>query len=428
MEENKKLKIKTLLKCLENSYETKLESNISFWGLSNSLYNIKDFFKYNLISLNYKFNQNEKSFVHIYNKAYSIPNIEFMKQKLKSLILISYRNNYKPQTNSKNNSIYNSDCGWGCMIRSTQMIMARAIYKIFKYEIRKSDQKLDKNFLIKSVIYFFLDNNLKLLKNRKGKENTYFGMENYISKLKNYNENNIFKTKREICSIEPPFSIQKICIMGEIFGKTCGEWFSDYDLPKILDYINVGFNVFPNVKIIHNNSNLDICKLIESCFKEISKEKEVENYIIYNGKRYIFGKMGIIFISLRLGLESISDDYFPSIKKIFDCKEFLGFLGGKVQSASYFFGYVNDDLLFLDPHYNQTSVKDLEREGISSYIDKTIYKLSLKSLQTALTLGFLFRNFDEFIDLIDFCQKFCKDEYPIFYLSKINNLEINRKE
>lgn len=428
MEENKKLKIKTLLKCLENSYETKLESNISFWGLSNSLYNIKDFFKYNLISLNYKFNQNEKSFVHIYNKAYSIPNIEFMKQKLKSLILISYRNNYKPQTNSKNNSIYNSDCGWGCMIRSTQMIMARAIYKIFKYEIHKSDQKLDKNFLIKSVIYFFLDNNLKLLKNRKGKENTYFGMENYISKLKSYNENNIFKTKREICSIEPPFSIQKICIMGEIFGKTCGEWFSDYDLPKILDYINVGFNVFPNVKIIHNNSNLDICKLIESCFKEISKEKEVENYIIYNGKRYIFGKMGIIFISLRLGLESISDDYFPSIKKIFDCKEFLGFLGGKVQSASYFFGYVNDDLLFLDPHYNQTSVKDLEREGISSYIDKTIYKLSLKSLQTALTLGFLFRNFDEFIDLIDFCQKFCKDEYPIFYLSKINNLEINRKE
>ena len=428
MEENKKLKIKTLLKCLENSYETKLESSISFWGLSNSLYNIKDFFKYNLISLNYKFNQNEKSFVHIYNKAYSIPNIEFMKQKLKSLILISYRNNYKPQTNSKNNSIYNSDCGWGCMIRSTQMIMARAIYKIFKYEIHKSDQKLDKNFLIKSVIYFFLDNNLKLLKNRKGKENTYFGMENYISKLKSYNENNIFKTKREICSIEPPFSIQKICIMGEIFGKTCGEWFSDYDLPKILDYINVGFNVFPNVKIIHNNSNLDICKLIESCFKEISKEKEVENYIIYNGKRYIFGKMGIIFISLRLGLESISDDYFPSIKKIFDCKEFLGFLGGKVQSASYFFGYVNDDLLFLDPHYNQTSVKDLEREGISSYIDKTIYKLSLKSLQTALTLGFLFRNFDEFIDLIDFCQKFCKDEYPIFYLSKINNLEINRKE
>ena len=428
MEENKKLKIKTLLKCLENSYETKLESNISFWGLSNSLYNIKDFFKYNLISLNYKFNQNEKSFVHIYNKAYSIPNIEFMKQKLKSLILISYRNNYKPQTNSKNNSIYNSDCGWGCMIRSTQMIMARAIYKIFKYEIHKSDQKLDKNFLIKSVIYFFLDNNLKLLKNRKGKENTYFGMENYISKLKSYNENNIFKTKREICSIEPPFSIQKICIMGEIFGKTCGEWFSDYDLPKILDYINVGFNVFPNVKIIHNNSNLDICKLIESCFKEISKEKEVENYIIYNDKRYIFGKMGIIFISLRLGLESISDDYFPSIKKIFDCKEFLGFLGGKVQSASYFFGYVNDDLLFLDPHYNQTSVKDLEREGISSYIDKTIYKLSLKSLQTALTLGFLFRNFDEFIDLIEFCQKFCKDEYPIFYLSKINNLEINRKE
>ena len=50
--------------------------------------------------------------------------------------------------------------------------------------------------------------------------------------------------------------------------------------------------------------------------------------------------MGIIFISIRLGLESISPEYFPAIKQLFDCKEFLGFVGGRVQSASYFFGYV----------------------------------------------------------------------------------------
>lgn len=429
MENEIKTKYRILLKCLENSFETKRGTdNLSFWGLSNSLFNIKDYFKYNLISLNYKLNTNEKSIIHIFSKAYSPINNEFMNQKLKQLIIITYRNNYKPQTNCKNDSIYNSDCGWGCMIRSCQMILSRAIYKIFKYEELKKGKKIDKNYLIKSVIYFFLDNNLKLSQNEKENSNKYFGMDNYIMKLQNYNKKNILGVKREIYAIEPPFSIQKICIIGEIYGKTCGEWFSDFDLPKIFNMINEPFNVLPQVKINHYNSNLELSHLINRCLKEIEKEKENEKYIIFDNKKYIFNKMGIIFISVRLGLSSISEEYFPAIKKMFDCKEFLGFVGGKVQSASYFIGYVNDDLLFIDPHYNQISVKDLEVEGISSYINKTIYKLPLTYLQTALTLGFLFRNMEELIDFLIFCKKISKDETSVFYISGIKKLVINEKD
>jgi len=426
MEKEKKLKFYTLIKALNNSYESKQDSNSYFWGLSNSLYNIKDIFKYNLLSLNYKlYPNNEKSIIHIYNKSFDRPNLEYLNYKLKSLILITYRNNYKPQINSKNNAIYNSDCGWGCTIRSGQMMLARAIYKIFKYDNYKKGKKLDKSFLIKSVIYYFLDNNLVLDKKNNEK---YLGMESYISKLKEYvNKTNLIG-KKDIYSIESPFSIQKICIMSEIIGKTCGEWYSDFDLPKIFNYINNGFNVFPNIKIEHFNTNVDLKKIIESCFEEIPKEKECDKYIIFKDKKYIFEKMGIIFISIRLGLNSISKEYFPNIKKIFKCKEFLGFIGGKIRAASYFFGYVDDDFLFLDPHYNQTSVKNLEKEGISSYIDKTIYKLPMTSLQTALTLGFLFRNIDEFIDYMEFSNALSIDSNPIFYISNIKDLDLPQKE
>ena len=103
----------------------------------------------------------------------------------------------------------------------------------------------------------------------------------------------------------------------------------------------------------------------------------------------------------------------------------MGFIGGKYQSASYFLGYVNDDLLFMDPHYNQTSVKDIEIEGISSYMNKTIYKLPLKYLQTALTLCFLFRNMDEFINFMKFCKTVSEDTTSIFFISGIKNLVIN---
>jgi cysteine protease ATG4 len=296
---------------------------------------------------------------------------------------------------------------------------------VFKYENYKKGKKLDKAFLIKSVIYYFLDNNL-VLDNKSNEK--YLGMQPYISKLKEYVDKTYFTGEKNIYSIEPPFSIQKICIMSEIIGKTCGEWYSDFDLPKIFNYINNGFNVFPNIKIEHFNTNVDISKIIESCFVEISKEKECDKYIILKDKKYIFEKMGIIFISIRLGLNNISNEYFPNIKRIFNCKEFLGFIGGKPRAASYFFGYVDDEFLFLDPHYNQTSVKDLEKEGIYSYMDKTIYKLPMTSLQTALTLGFLFRNIDEFIDLMEFYSSLSKENNPIFFISNIKDLDLIRKE
>jgi cysteine protease ATG4 len=425
MEKEKDKKFKSYLKakCFDNSYKTKNEEEgyLSFWGLSNSLFNIRDYFKYNLISLNYKFYPDEKSIIHIFNKSYSPINVDFMNQKLEQLIYITYRNNYKPQVNSKNKSIYNSDCGWGCMIRSSQMILARAIYKIFKYEEGLKHKKIDKKNLIKKVIYFFLDNDLKLSENDKENSHKYFGMNNYISKLKDYNKKNKRK-KGEIYAFEPPFSIQKICILGELFGRTCGEWFSDFDLPKIFNLINEYFNVFPRVIIHHYNSNLSLNDFMINCAKEITKENE--KYAIYDKKKYIFDKICIIFISIRLGLQSISEEYFPSIKKLFNCKEFLGFVGGRVQSASYFFGYINNDLLFMDPHYNQSSIKDLEIEGISTYMNKTIYTLPLTNLQTALTLGFLLRNNEEFIDFLKFCNLISKDENSAFYISGIKNLVV----
>ena len=52
----------------------------------------------------------------------------------------------------------------------------------------------------------------------------------------------------------------------------------------------------------------------------------------------------------------------------------------------------------------------------------------MTSLQTALTLGFLFRNIDEFIDFMEFCRSLSKDSNPIFYISNIKDLDLNRKE
>jgi len=44
-------------------------------------------------------------------------------------------------------------------------------------------------------------------------------------------------------------------------------------------------------------------------------------------------------------------EYLESIKAVFTLKANVGIAGGKENSALYFIGYSEPDLIYLDPHY-----------------------------------------------------------------------------
>ena len=417
-----KNKEKIIEKCIDQSYQFRNNLSKSVISWKNTLLNLKDSVKYNYINLNSKFIPEEKS-IHFLYKIFN-PNesrgLKSYNQTLNKLLLITYRSNYKEQKNVKNNVIYTSDCGWGCMIRSSQMIFSRMIYKIFK---RLYKNKFTSDTIIKSVIPFFMDNNISMKEiNIKSSDYINIGMDSYISQLNKFLEKKIIEKqykKFNLLSFDPPFSIHKICTIGEIFGRTCGEWFSDYDLPKIYEIINTSFNIIPNLSIFHFNSDIEMHSVIQKCFEKVDNTSYIDDKDCFTNEKkekYIFKKMGAIFVSVRLGITTISPDYFPSIKKLFECKQFLGFIGGKVNSASYFFGYCDDDLLYLDPHFNQESCYDLDDKTFLTYINKTIYKLPFKSLQCAFTIGFLFRDLNEFRHLYIFLKYFILSNISCFHV------------
>jgi cysteine protease ATG4 len=412
-------------KCIDQSYQIRNKLSVSTISWKSKFLNIKDLFKYNLVNLNTKFYP-ESSPIHILYKIYNpeVPKgLKSYQNQLNKLLIITYRSNYKEQINIKNNSTYTSDCGWGCMIRSSQMIISRMIYKIFK-QIYKN--RFHSDIVIKSIIPFFLDNNITMTEiNIKSSDCINIGLESYINQLNKFLDKKIIENQYKqlyIKSIDPPFSIQKICIIGEIYGRTCGEWFSDYELPKIYDIINETFNIIPNLSILHFNSDVEMNLVIDKCFEKIENREEIpileEKNYFKNEKNELFKfkKMGAIFISVRLGVSDIPPEYFPSIKKLFECKQFLGIIGGKVNSASYFFGYCDDDLLYLDPHFNQESINDLDEKNLMTYIFKVVYKLPLESFQPAFTVGFLFRNLIEFRNLYVFMKSFILDKLPCFHV------------
>ena len=400
-------------KCIDISCIEKKDINNNPYSFNwkTSLVSFKDNLIYNYFRFNSKFDLPPTK-VQLYNKIFNISKqeeIQKFNNKFSKIIYVSYRSRFKPQINVKNNKEYTSDCGWGCMIRSSQMILCRAIYKIFKYKY-----KSEKN-LIYHVIPFVMDKNLDLVKYK------YLGFDNYINKLKEFG-------KKDIVQIDPPFSIHKIVILGESFGRASGEWFSDFELPKIYNIINTTFSIIPDLSIIHYNSFIELNTILEKCFKvddsenkenNIINDKENNNVFNFEGKNYLMEKMGLIFVSVRLGLDNITPEYFPSIFKLFSCKECLGFIGGKkwTNSASYFFGYYENFLLYLDPHFNNQSIDHLDNDNINTYTNKIIYKIDIKTLKAGFTIGFLFRNLKEFNELLVFFKEQQKLENPCFAYS-----------
>lgn len=406
--------------------------------------NAKDIVKFNIVfNMNTPANTSAESSddksINIFHNKYEMVDqkIEY-KRKISSLIYCSYRKNFEPIRNYKNpNDFLTSDCGWGCMIRSSQMILSRALYRLFYYIDKTKneeylDQYLQEDLHLKSRVRTILlmmelpvsqaDFCIKMKK-------LYYTQ---IDCMKNINDMTI--------KVIPPFSIANICSIGELYGKSAGEWFSDVTLPQIYNKMNESFDIVPNLAIIHFHSTIEHEAIISRCFTKINandinqnteninrnnneidqtslnqnKEKEKE-IIHYNDKTYLFTKTGLVFLSVRLGINTIPIEYHESIKRVFDFKNCIGIIGGKGSTAYYFIGYSQQSFLYLDPLLAQECTKDL---GSESYNVKSVFQLNFNQMQTAFTIGFQFRSFEEYKDIITFFIKETKNKYPIFSYSQ----------
>jgi hypothetical protein len=388
-----------------------------------------------------------KDSIQIYSKLYKKQTENEKEKLLKNLgkiIFFSYRKNL-PLFKNSHNKKYTSDSGWGCMIRCGQMIMSKAIYKYYKaFKIKTLEAIIE-------TLEFFIDSPFDI----NNMPDFFIPMMNKFYK-ENYDVNDENK-KLDIKIIYPPFCIKTICFVGELFGKNVGDWFSDVNMVNIFKLISNNFNFFPYLEIFTFQSNIIYSDIFDSCFELIddnynnnnnndnnnndnnniinnndnnnnnnnnininnininnnniieSKTKN-SNYIYdpnskdiieFEGKKYKFKKQGLIFVSQKLGLETISPEYYETFKELFNCKYNLGIIGGIKRKAFYFIGLNSKgELIYLDPHTTKSIITSLEEEKLfSNYLVKEINHLNIKKISCAFTIGFLFRNMKEFKEL-----------------------------
>jgi cysteine protease ATG4 len=346
----------------------------------------------------------KKSEIFLFDKFYQSKESSQFKEEINLIIYFSYRSDFIPI--DYNNQIWTTDCGWGCMIRASQMIFAKCIYMI-KYN-KSHSLKSENN--IKESFYSEYKNKYNLINDT---------VELFLEIKKTNNNTSGNETLLDNNSIFQDFSIYNICNLGLNYGKGPGVWFSDINMVNIFKELNEKFKTVDNTEIFTFNENVIYEEeILTKCFTEKNCEciqkKIICQCLKIKNKNYVFNRSGIIFISFRVGLSSIDEKYVNPIKKLYSIKNNVGVIGGKNNYALYFIGVQEDKFLYLDPHFKQESCKsinDYYENHQQTYMKKNIYFLNIKSATPAFTFGVYFSSMEQFKQL----------RYSLFSYSKIEN-------
>ena len=376
------------------------------WTWKDNLKSFVSTLYYNGYSLSTKFERESPVLpIYIFDTELNEVNLDEMNRLLKTFLYMSYRSGFI-NLNCLGCGDYTSDCGWGCMLRCSQMILSKGFIqkKIFDFFQEKNTiiDNISMENIRKETLDLFNDNYLPFKEIKNHPDFHYFWniYKDIIKKNPEYNS---------ISEIIPPYSIHILCKLG----KFSGEYTSDIKMIKLFSLINS--QIFNDINIVLFECGLISKKKLITYFCEEYTDFN-SNYfdtITYNGVDYIFKKGGIVFISFRFGLYQIEPIYYKVIPLLFEkFHNNLGFISGKNNKAYYFIGIQGKNkLIFVDPHYNQQTTNNFERD-YGTYYTENLYLLDVKELASELTLGigiYNSRQFSQFLDELKWFKDNFKD-------------------
>jgi hypothetical protein len=462
MQFRKSSKINTSIDIIKTSIKLQNPKKSSWISLATKLANVKDSIKFNLVTTNTYASLNTLPYIRIFDQTFTEGDIKngLLDKYLKTVFQFTYRSNFTPIEH--NGKVYTSDCGWGCMIRASQMMLAKSVLEKKLYDIKKTYSDINDETLTScklNTLLLFFDHGLSFSDITGNKD-----FEIFFTKFKTLIEDtsvilnqgqlndSTLESESSFAEVTPPFSIQNICKLGICYDKGPGIWFSEVIMSNIFTELNYNFQTIDLEFFIFSDSVIDEEVMLDRCFDTVYCEchnpSSIDSFInslfadsicniclkYYNldelykfkDKYYRFKKGGLIFVSVRLGLINIAQEYIVPIFNIFKIPYNIGIIGGKHNSAHYFIGESGNKLIYLDPHVNQQASKD--RDGllkdIGSYKPIYIYKTDIENISPAFTAAFTFKDVNEYKQLIEGLIIHNSFKFPVFRITnqKKNNI------
>lgn len=277
---------------------------------------------------------------------------------LRSRVWITYRKNFPPIRDFTGISAFTSDSGWGCMIRTTQMLMANALvlHTLTRAWMLRKDKRQGVNY--KQTLRYFVD-----LPNSR-------------------------------CIL----SIHNMMKNGMCFKKPAGVWFTPSETLHMATEALNSSSLKSVVSLVARDGIVYLDEVRRVC------------------SRGNWWRSLILLIPLRLGLDNLLPSYAPALLKCLELPWSLGFVGGKPNRSLYFVGKHGNRVLFLDPHVTREAVTletDFGEINPDYHCDK-VNSLQLSELDPSIGLGFYIRDEKSFEKFWEVALEFKKEEFPLF--------------
>lgn len=286
-------------------------------------------------------------------------------QDFSSRILMTYRKGFSAIEDSK----YTSDVNWGCMLRSSQMLVAQALlFHRLGRSWRKPLQKpMDQDYI--EILQLFGDTEAS------------------------------------------PFSIHNLLQAGKAYGLAAGSWVGPYAMCRSWetlarckrDEFELGaHSLSMAVHIVSGDEDGERGGAPVVCIEDASR------HCFEFSKGEASWTPILLLVPLVLGLEKVNPRYIPLLGATFTFPQSIGILGGKPGASTYIVGVQDEKAFYLDPHEVQPVV-DISRDNMevdtSSYHCNVIRHIPLDSIDSSLAIGFYCRDKDDFDD---FCSRASK--------------------
>ncbi|XP_050713905.1 cysteine protease ATG4D-like isoform X2 [Eriocheir sinensis] len=380
--------------------------------------------------------------------------MEAFKRHFHTLVWCTYRRQFPTLQDSS----LTTDCGWGCMLRSGQMMIATALIRHFlgpewRHDKKHNDVDSPQELVHRSIIRWFGDSpsphcplslhNLVHLGHKLGKRaGDWYGPASVAY---------IFKEAIEMGS-KYILDLQHVCVY---VAQDCAVYIQDVlDLCSAPCLCNVGSlyktgrgmegtregaalypESLPNLTAISETSdtNSNGNKSTSNGMSGCENRQQGGSHIPQGEARTPNALSGdalcpkcdnwkavVIMVPVRLGGETLNPIYAPCIYSLFTHDLCVGIIGGRPKHSLYFVGFQEESLIHLDPHLCQDAVAVTQAVfSPSSYHCSSPRKMALSRMDPSATLGFYCQTRTQFLQLMEELPELLTPkepgfEYPIF--------------
>ncbi|CAL9695562.1 unnamed protein product [Knipowitschia caucasica] len=362
-------------------------------------------------------------------------NVEAFRRDFASRVWLTYREEFPPLPGSS----LTSDCGWGCMLRAGQMMLAQALVlhllgRDWMWSEALSLQPLDTETWTTSAAKRLVASFEASMQGSPGSSQLNTPGKNPAQALGSAEEADVHMKEmyhRTLVSWfgDSPSSqlgIHTLVQLGLLMGKQAGDWYgpaivahilkksvedaTDPILARITAYVSQDCTVYSaDVMDSHGapGGGQDKSEATSLPHNEQSCNEHPDSRAV------------IILIPVRLGGEKTNPDCFNFVKNLLSLDYCLGIIGGKPKQACYIVGFQDDSLIYMDPHYCQSFVDVSSGDfPLQSFHCPSPKKMPFSKMDPSCTIGFYSRSLSEFErinqELTKVLQPSAKEKYPVF--------------